>query len=394
MTELRPAEIVTPTLPEQVVEAMRAELAGVAERTIASVIREVPSYSEPFRGRMGRNIESAVVITLGGFLDLLAGIHPEETGSRINTVFEAAYALGRGEARSGRSMDALASAYRVGARTAWRDLSEIAVANGLPAQEVARFAESVFEYIDQISAVSVSGHADELATTGRVRERHLERLAEGVLEGVGEDVLATYAERAEWPTPTTLTAVVVPASAASSVRGRMASGTLVATVELADAPEEVAVLFVPDVPRRGRGALLQALGEHGGVVGPSRPWTSGRESFRRAARVLTLGLGEPGTAVDSEDHLAGLVLTADPAARSDLCARVLAPLDDLKPAAAERLRETLRCWLLHQGRRDDVARELFVHPQTVRYRMGQLRDLYGDRLQDPDFIRDATVALA
>jgi DNA-binding PucR family transcriptional regulator len=50
--------------------------------------------------------------------------------------------------------------------------------------------------------------------------------------------------------------------------------------------------------------------------------------------------------------------------------------------------------LLHQGRRDDVAAALFVHPQTVRYRMGQLRELYGDRLEDPRTVRDLTLALA
>lgn len=394
MGEFRPEEIVTPTLPPQVVEAMRAGLGAVAERTIAAVIREVPSYSEPFKGRMGRNIESAVVITLGGFLDLLSGADPELTDSRIKTVFDAAYALGRGEARSGRSMDALASAYRVGARTAWRDISAIAVTNDLPAQEVARFAESVFEYIDQISAVSVAGHADELATTGRVRERHLERLAEGILEGVGEDALATYAERAEWPLPRTLTAVLVPASAASGVRARLSAGTLATTTELPEVEEETAVLLVPDVPRRGRAALLQALGEAGGVVGPTRPWTLARTSYQRAARLRTLRRDDLAGALDSEAHLAALVLTADPAALADLRGRVLAPMADLRPSTAEKLRETLRSWLLHQGRREDVANELFVHPQTVRYRMGQLRDLYGDRLTDPDFVRDATIALS
>jgi hypothetical protein len=30
----------------------------------------------------------------------------------------------------------------------------------------------------------------------------------------------------------------------------------------------------------------------------------------------------------------------------------------------------------------------------VCYRMGQLRELYGDRLDDPDTIRDLTLALA
>ena len=37
---------------------------------------------------------------------------------------------------------------------------------------------------------------------------------------------------------------------------------------------------------------------------------------------------------------------------------------------------------------------LFVHPQTVRYRMGQLREAYGDGLDDPETVLALTVALA
>ncbi|GAC1637321.1 MAG: hypothetical protein NVS4B6_06620 [Mycobacterium sp.] len=73
--------------------------------------------------------------------------------------------------------------------------------------------------------------------------------------------------------------------------------------------------------------------------------------------------------------------------------RVLAPLERLRPSAAERLAETLRAWVLHLGRRDAVAESLFVHPQTVRYRMTQLRELYGGRLDDPNTILELTVAL-
>src|SRR5216117_905105 len=88
-------------LPAAVVTAMRADLPRVAEQVVAAVIREVPSYSEPFRGRMGRNIEVAVGLALNGFLD--AASRPGSGDSdRIGAVFEAAYNLGRGEARSGR----------------------------------------------------------------------------------------------------------------------------------------------------------------------------------------------------------------------------------------------------------------------------------------------------
>ena len=97
--------------------------------------------------------------------------------------------------------------------------------------------------------------------------------------------------------------------------------------------------------------------------------------------------------VDTEDHLVDVVLGADPDALADLRARVLAPLSELRPATAQRLGETLRSWLLHQGRRDDVAADLHVHAQTVRYRMGQLRDLYGDRLDDPQVVLELLLAL-
>jgi DNA-binding PucR family transcriptional regulator len=128
------------------------------------------------------------------------------------------------------------------------------------------------------------------------------------------------------------------------------------------------------------------------VAGPARPWLAVGTSYERAVRALALRRGD--TTYDTEEHLADLVLTADREAVADLRTRVLAPLADLRPATQQKLAETLRAWLLHQGRRDDVAAALFVHPQTVRYRMGQLRELYGDRLDQPDTIRDLTLALA
>jgi DNA-binding PucR family transcriptional regulator len=137
--------------------------------------------------------------------------------------------------------------------------------------------------------------------------------------------------------------------------------------------------------------LLRALRDTDAVVGPATPWLEVAASHRRALRCAALGLEG---LVDSDDHLGALVLAADADARADLRARVLAPLADLRPSTAEKLTDTLRSWLLHHGRRDAVAEELFVHAQTVRYRVGQLREVYGDRLEDPAFVLDATLARA
>lgn len=373
-------------LPAAAVTEMRAQLPEVADHVVTAIIEEVPSYTDAFAGPMGETIGNAVQLALGGFLSLASGRRGVDLRTPAAPAVEGAYQLGRGEARSGRSTDALLAAYRIGARVSWREMSSTAVAAGMDGETLAAFAELVFAYIDELSAASVAGHDDESATSGRVRQRLRERLAQRLLDGSPAEAVLEAAERAGWEPPTTLTAVLVPAAQVRVVLGAVSAETLVAV----DLPglEEDSLLLVPDAGGRRRAALLRALRDRGAVAGPARPWEQVRASYDRVRRARLLGL--PG---DTEAHLPALVLTADAEALADLRARALEPLAELRPAAAEKLTETLRAWLLHLGRRDDVAAALFVHPQTVRYRMGQLRDLYGDRLDDPDTVLALTLAL-
>jgi PucR-like helix-turn-helix protein len=394
-------------LGEAAVELLRSRLPDIAGLTVTAIIVEVPAYTNALAGPMGPKIEGAVQLALGGFLRLASSGDP---GTPLAPALEGAYILGRGEARSGRAMDALLAAYRVGARVSWRELSRTAVEAGLPADTLAKFAELVFAYIDELSAASVSGHTDELATTGRVRERYLQDLAMGLLHGDPTDQLMARAERADWEPPRTLTAVILPSAQVRSMLGALDPRTLRPEVDLEDLagpgdsgeddPAEVAVLLVPDADGSSRAVLLRNLRGHQAWVGPARPWTSARTSYVRALRARQLGLtagpeaADPNAPVDTERHLTTFVVTADPAALDDLRRQVLAPFAALRPATADRLTETLREWLLHLGRRDEVAAALHIHPQTVRYRMGQIRDLYGNRLDDPQTVMALTIALA
>jgi DNA-binding PucR family transcriptional regulator len=67
-----------------------------------------------------------------------------------------------------------------------------------------------------------------------------------------------------------------------------------------------------------------------------------------------------------------------------LVAQHLSALDGLPEAERERLLETLDAWLAHQRHTPRIAAELHVHPQTVRYRIGKLRELLGDAIDTPD----------
>ncbi|WP_245674267.1 MULTISPECIES: helix-turn-helix domain-containing protein [Actinoplanes] len=367
-----------------------SEVSGLA---IAAITEEVPAYAEAFAGELGPKIERAVRAALATFLNLVSrpGADP---GSPLSSALEAAYALGRGEARSGRSLDALLAAYRVGARVAWRELARTSVGTGQSAETIADFAELVFAYIDELSAASVAGHADEVAASGRVRQRRLQELTQALISGEAAHVVQGAAEQAEWTPPQSLTAILLPERAARWVIDLLDRRTL----HLADAVPELpgmTVLLVPDPQGTSRPHLTRLLAGHSAIVGPARPWLEAQGSVDRVLRVRRLiPATESGRVIDTEDHLAAVVVTADTGALADLRAWALAPLDGERGAAAAKLIETLRSWLLHQGRREDVAAELFVHPQTVRYRMARLRELYGEKLKDPQWVMALTIALA
>jgi hypothetical protein len=295
-------------------------------------------------------------------------------------------------------MDALLSAYRIGARVSWRELSAVAVRAGMSAPLLAQFAELVFAYIDELSAASVAGHADELATAERSQERLLERLALDLVRGASEEVSTRRAERANWVLPKSITVLLVPDDRLHQARALVDPRTLVLGEDLPDltSREDYVALLVPDLRAPARRRLLRSLRDYGGVLGPARPWPQTASSYRRALRAARLVAAEnptSGAAYDTDAHLAELVLSADSEALADLRMRALKPLDDLTPAAREKLVETLRLWLLFGGRREAVAAGLFVHPQTVRYRMGQLRELFGDDLDDPLKVLDLVIAL-
>ncbi|MBO0844956.1 MAG: helix-turn-helix domain-containing protein, partial [Nocardioides sp.] len=102
-----------------------------------------------------------------------------------------------------------------------------------------------------------------------------------------------------------------------------------------------------------------------------------------AARLRGEGVIGDDDPVFADEHLDTIVVWRDRMLLAALRHQVLAPLDDLSESSRTRLVETLTCWLRHQGDRMTMAQELGVHPQTVRYRLAQLREHFGDALDDP-----------
>ena len=124
------------------------------------MITTVPAYARPLEGEFGEGIRAGVRQALDHFLAEIAagGAVPRPDVYR---------ALGQGEMQSGRSLDSLLSAYRIGARVAWRRFSEVGVDAGLEPETLFELAESIFAYIDVLSAESAEGHAAAQLGRGR-----------------------------------------------------------------------------------------------------------------------------------------------------------------------------------------------------------------------------------
>jgi PucR-like helix-turn-helix protein len=380
-------------LPPELAKALRPALPELAQHIIVAIGREVPAYARPLEGPFGRALRVGVERALARFVDSI-----ERPGAGDGGAREIYVELGRGEMRAGRSLDALLSAYRIGARLAWERFVAAGEAAGHEPRTLYRLASAIFDYIDGISAESVEGFTEERAAAEGERQRRRRALARLLArDDVSGEEVHDLARLAGWTRPELVAALVVGDAAgeepdADRLASRMGGGVIAA------AEGALAIAWVPDPQAPGRrGQLESGLDGVPAALGPAVALGRAPLSLARAraAHALVLdGVVERGGLVVADEHLPALLLHGgDRSLAADLAAGALAPLDELRPGPRGRLRATLRVWLDHPGQVTRVAGELHVHPQTVRYRVAQLRELFGDRLEDPDARFELALAL-
>src|SRR5262249_10882786 len=98
---------------------------------------------------------------------------------------------------------------------------------------------------------------------------------------------------------------------------------------------------------------------------------------------LELDGSAPGV-VAARERAGDLLLRSDPRLAGELARDRLVPLQALSPGSRTPPIQQPRVWLAGQGRPGRVAPRGGVRPPTARYRVGRLRELFGDDLDDPD----------
>lgn len=362
-------------LPPEIADLLRPELDAAATEMMEAV-RTIPGYTRPLIGPFGDGVRAGVGEALRHFLAEV------ERGGPVERP-DVYLALGRGEMRAGRSLNSLLSAYRAGARVAWRRFAAVGVQAGLEPDTLILLAESLFAYIDMLSAESAEGHSLEQSAVAGELERRRRRLLRLLVRDPGADPSEVQAAAADagWNLPRALAVLAVTGEGREAVIPRLPAEAI------ADTLGELLCAAIPDPDAPGRRLGLEHAVAGAGVpaaLGTTVGWADASVSFARARAALALAGDGPPSLVIARERAGELLLRADPRLAAEMATDRLAPLAGLSAGSRARLTETLRVWLAEQGRLGPVARRLGVHPQTARYRLGRLRELFGSALDDPD----------
>jgi hypothetical protein len=379
------------TLPD-LLPTLVGELPEVIEEVVGLLREEWPDYAS-FLADDPAGVTETAEAAIHRLVGLAQGVGSESDGGGQVSAGEGELfeELGRIEWREGRSLSTLLSAYRTGARVAWRHMSQIALHRGVAPESIAQLAEAVFVFVEELSSASARGYVDEQLATAGERERLRAELAELLMsERADLTAVRTTAAAAGWPLPTTAALVLVPPEHTHEFFARLDTRALpVRRPELAGA-----VVADPDGPGR-RARLADAVRGLGAVVGSSVPLEHLPATLRHtvtAARLRAAGvIADDPLFVDQ--HYDSLLVHGDARLLDLLTEQVLSPLDGLPAGTRARWESTLAAWLRAMGDRQEVARMLHVHPQTVRYRVTQLRALFGTALDDPAGRLRLTLAL-
>jgi PucR-like helix-turn-helix protein len=368
---------------------MEAELDAITDDILSTIAREVPEYARPLEGSFGHGVRTGVTEALRQFVELIrspSGARGPGRGVYI--------ALGRGELRQGRTLDALQSAYRVGARVAWRRAADAARGAGVDAEVLSLLAESIFAYIEELSADSVEGYAEARSRLEGERRRRQRELIVLLMRDPPAEVadLRAAAAAVGWRIPRAAAAIACAEDELERIGHRLPADALAATIE----GEGCAV--VPDPEGPGRAAeVAQALADRRAALGPAVPvaelgasWSLARTALRGAEAGA---LAAAGDAVRADDVLVDLLLFESRTLVDRIVARRLTALDGLTPKGRARMAETALAYVREGGNAAAMARGLDLHPQTVRYRLARLRELLGEQLDDPEARLELELAL-
>lgn len=365
-----------------------------ARRMYSALTTEIPEYGAITDERLAEDVRSVSTAGVVLWCDLL-GTGDIPSGRDLEMVRDGA----RRRARQGINHYALLRAWRIGIRVMWSELIEDPEAQQpLVRQVLPEFAELAMNFSDQLSLAVTDAYLEEAARLAREHEHRRSALLELILSHpeaarahppeVARAHVVAVAETEDLPLEGLDRVGMELERRAGAAFWTVRSNTIVAVIPLSRSGDRTRAV------KRLREAYA-ALGpvKRVGVGGVASSVDQTRQSYVEAVDAVSYGHRlNPGhgPVYDFAEVGSYTLMIGDPVRAQRFVDTVLGRLPSPRPAWLE---PTLEAFLARQGRIKEVARELKVHPNTVKYRLGVARQQLGPVFSDPDSSAELLVAL-
>jgi hypothetical protein len=360
----------SPSTPlQRLVEALLGDVESLADRSAARMQELLPSYARVPRGEL-------TPIVLANTRNLLEMVRdPAADRSRVESDYRQS---GESRARQGITSDEMLHAWRIGLELTREEGHAVAEELGFGTDVLLEFVEETLRYGDIGMLATASAHREAELEMARHEQHHRTNLVRGILFGTlapaairvqaggyGLDLAGSYcafrARPAEDLTVRALERQLGVADGAGPRRGLAAllDGDLVGFVLEPLSSSIVATVGV------GPPAALHELGN----------------SFRLATRALEGAIAIAVTGPIAMERLnLWPAIIADRDVGDELLRRIIDPVL-AQGRTGEAVLETVVRYLDNDVRLEVTAAEMFLHVNTVRYRLRRFEELSGMNLR-------------
>jgi PucR C-terminal helix-turn-helix domain/GGDEF-like domain len=258
--------------------------------------------------------------------------------------------------------------------------------------------EAVLRYSREVAFAAAEVYAGAAEARGAWDARLESLVVDAVLRGEADDSMQSRASALGWGSVSHVSVIagMSPSGNAAEVVDlirRGASRLKVESLAAVQGPRLVVILGGLDDPSPTVRSLAGHFGDGPIVIGPTVPhlFAAGR-SARAALSGLSAARAWPDAPrpVLADELLVERVLAGDATARRVMIDRIYRPLS----TAGKALYETATTYLDGGGGLESTARVLFVHPNTVRYRLGRISVVTGYDLSQPREAHVVRLAIA
>ncbi|WP_188111372.1 helix-turn-helix domain-containing protein [Nocardioides antri] len=337
----------------------------------------------PFRNRHREDLlailQEPIRAGITSFIEIL------ENGPGRRPDIEALFQdVGRQEALHGNSLENLRAIMLIAARSSWhvihRRCRELQVPDGV----LGRLGDLLFAHIDNLERQISIGYLGAQSELQQDAARWRGPLIAALLSGAQSANLEELAASTGWRLPQSVQVIAVGTPAGADLPD--VAGLPDTALVQVDQP----VTTVITAASHAQGVLTRVRAAFAGLP-VAVSWSvsvhdtaDGARWASRALELRELGVLPADPVLQCSDHVATLWLHAEPLLRQLVIERHLAPLMREPERSRQVLSETLLLYLETHGSAPALAEQLDVHPQTVRYRLRRLREMFGDLIDSSE----------